>query len=141
MNIYQHPPRNRAIEILQECGLPHTDLNESSFQDFLGCGSKDKPDGIIGLEQYGEDGLLRSLAITASARNKGCAKGLVLELEALAESRGIRHLYLLTNTAEDFFLQLGYRIVERQRVSDAIKNTQEFSALCPWDTTLMRKSF
>jgi len=141
MNIYQHPAKDRVIEILQECGLPHIDLTESSFQHFLGCGSKDKPEGVIGLEQYGEDGLLRSLAITASARNKGCAKALVSELEALAESKGIRHLYLLTNTAEDLFLQLGYSIVERQLVSDAIKNTQEFSTVCPGDTTVMRKSF
>ncbi len=141
MNIYQHPPKDRAIEILRECSLPHIDLTESSFQDFLGCGSEDNPDGIIGLEQYAEDGLLRSLAITASARNMGCAKALVSKLEAVAESKGIRHLYLLTNTAEDFFLHLGYSVVERQLVSDAIKSTQEFSTLCPGDATVMRKSF
>ena len=140
MNIYQHPPYDRAIELLQECGLPHIDLTESSFQHFLGCGSEDKPDGIIGLEQYGEDGLLRSLAITASARNMGCAKALVLKLESLAESKGIRHLYLLTNTAEDLFLHLGYSIVERHLVCESIKNTQEFSTLCPGDATVMRKS-
>ena len=141
MTIYQNPPMHLAIELLKECGLPHVDLTQSSFENFLGCGDEKQLDGIIGLEEYGEDGLLRSLAIASSARKKGYAKALVSKLEEIAKSKGIRHLYLLTNTAEEFFRHLGYASVERRLVSEAIKNSQEFSTLCPGDATVMRKSF
>lgn len=131
---------SRSIELLIECDLPYSDLTVASFETYLGCGGESNPNGIIGLELYGEDALLRSLAISADARGQGCGKVLVSKLEELARSKGVRNLYLLTDTAEDYFKRLGFLIVERHLVSDAIKETEEFSNLCSEDAVVMRKA-
>ncbi len=140
MNVYQRPPMARSLELLNECGLPYSDLTESSFETFLGCGDESNPKGIIGLELHGEDALLRSLAISADARGQGCGKELVTKLEELASSKRVRNLYLLTDTAEKYFERLGFVIVERHLVSNSIRDTEEFSSLCSEDAVVMRKA-
>jgi amino-acid N-acetyltransferase len=139
MNIFPHPPRERALQLLAECDLPYSDLESSDLEFFLGCGDESAPNGIIGLERHGEDALLRSLAVSASCRESGCGTALVSQLEELAQSNGVRELYLLTTTAEAFFSRLGYRSVKRTAVPDHIKTTTEFSSLCPDDATVMKK--
>ncbi len=140
MKIYQRPPMDRSVELLVDCRLPYSDLTESSFEYFLGCGDEANPKGIIGLELRGEDALLRSLAISADARGKGCGEELVAKLEDLARSKCIRNLYLLTDTAEKYFERLGFEKVERHLVSNAIRETEEFSTLCSEDAVVMRKA-
>ncbi|MFT5445094.1 MAG: amino-acid N-acetyltransferase [Gammaproteobacteria bacterium] len=137
MNIFPHPPRDRALQLLVECDLPWGDLKASSLEYFLGCGDESAPNGIIGLERHGKDALLRSLAVSADCRQSGCGKAPVSRLEELAQSNGVRELYLLTTTAEAFFSRLGCRSVTRTAVPNHIKATTQFSSLCPDDATVM----
>ena len=102
--------------------------------------TKKKPAGVIGLELHGSEALLRSLAVTADARSSGCGGALIAELEAFARSKGVNELYLLTETAESYFASRGYRSVERGSVADSIRQTREFSSLCPADAAVMKKS-
>ncbi len=139
MRIYKNPDRVRVFELLSQCELPSSDLQKSDLETFFGCGDEVNPDGIIGLEQYGVYGLLRSLAVAPEARNQGCAKLLVIKVEEFSKTRGIKTIYLLTTTAKQFFSRLGYSEVERQSVPDAIKATAEFSSLCPDSATVMVK--
>jgi amino-acid N-acetyltransferase len=139
MHIYTNPNKARVFELLSQCNLPSSDLENSDFEFFLGCGDKANPSGIIGLEQHGDLGLLRSLAIAPEARNRGYAKQLVAKAEETAKYRGINSIYLLTDTAEQFFTKLGYNKVERQSVPNAIKSTAEFSSLCPESAAVMVK--
>jgi len=62
------------------------------------------------------------------------------ELEKLARQKGINDLYLLTTTAKDFFTKEGYEIIDRVRVPFEIKNTSQFSSVCPSSATVMKKS-
>jgi len=121
MHIYNGPKKERAIELLLQCGLPSCDLIESDLATFLGCGDEGNPSGIIGLEQHGDYGLLRSLAVAPEARNFGCAKRLVAKAEESARTIGIKGIYLLTQTAEPFFTKLGYSEAERESVPNSIK--------------------
>jgi N-acetylglutamate synthase-like GNAT family acetyltransferase len=139
MNIYRRPPFERTVALLCGCGLPTDDISESSLGHFLGCGSPSAPDGVIGLEILGEDGLLRSLAVAEGARGRGRGKALVAALEALARAQGVRHLYLLTESAEVYFGEMGFAAVDRSLVADSIRRTQEYSCLCPDDAVVMRK--
>ena len=139
MNIHENPNKERVFELLSQCELPSSDLEASALESFFGCGDESKPSGIAGLEQHGEYGLLRSLAVAPEARNLGCAKLLVSKVEESAKARGIKGVYLLTNTAEQFFTRLGYNQVDRQLVPNAIKSTTEFSSLCPDSATVMVK--
>lgn len=139
MNIYPNPKEEHVRALLQSADLPIEDLDDVDLQHFLGCGAADAPQGIVGVEPLGEIGLLRSLVVAPSARATGCGRALVATLEQRAKDNGLRALYLLTNTAEHFFARQGYTQIERQHVPGAIKQTQEFSQLCPDSATVMVK--
>jgi len=52
---------------------------------------------------------------------------------------GVDELWLLTIDADAFFVSLGYETRERSEAPEAIRNTEEFSGLCPEDAVLMSK--
>jgi len=95
--------------------------------------------GLIGLEQFVENGLLRSLVVSPANRSGGVGKALVAALEKLAIEKGVSELWLLTIDADAWFAQLGFRTQERDAAPPAIQQTEEFSGLCPGDAVLMRK--
>ena len=87
--------------------------------------------GVVGLEVYGSNALLRSLAVEPQHRSRGLGAGLVDAIESEARRRGVTALYLLTTTAATFFERLGYAAHERAAVPPSIAATTEFSLLCP----------
>jgi amino-acid N-acetyltransferase len=94
----------------------------------------------IGLEVLGTVGLLRSLVVAKDARSSGLGGKLVGALESAAEAAGITELWLLTIDAQRFFQRHNFEIVDRTAAPDEIRQTDEFSALCPGTAYLMRKS-
>lgn len=139
MHICRHPAEAAAKRLLAECHLPSSDLEPRHFEHFFGCGDKEAPQGVVGLELYGPVALLRSLAVAEKARGKGCGRELVAEAERYAWSQGVKEIYLLTTTAERFFSALGYRHAERESAPEEIRATKEFSTLCPSDSVFMGK--
>ena len=95
--------------------------------------------GVGGLERYGTDGLLRSLAIEEQHRGQGLGTALCERLEAKATAEGVEALYLLTTTASEFFAARGYEETDRAEVPPAIRDTTEFAELCPDSAVCMRK--
>jgi amino-acid N-acetyltransferase len=93
----------------------------------------------VGLAIFDTIGLLRSLAVARDCRGSGVGKALVAEAEQYARSLGVNELYLLTTTAERFFERLGYSHTHRESAPDAIRQTSEFSDLCPCSAALMIK--
>jgi amino-acid N-acetyltransferase len=63
----------------------------------------------------------------------------VSALEANAYCNGVRDLWLLTIDAERYFESLGYKMMSRESAPDSIRNSEEFSGLCPDGAYLMRK--
>lgn len=138
IEIFRRPPEAPARRLLVECGLPASDLDARHFEDFLGCGRSDLR-GVVGLEVFGCVALLRSLGVAEEARGAGCGRALVEGIEAHARQRGVSDLYLLTTTAEAFFVRLGYTRMERDQAPGPITRTKEFSDLCPGSAVLMMK--
>lgn len=93
----------------------------------------------IGLEQHADAGLLRSLVVAPVRRGAGHARGLVEAVEAEAAARGIRDLVLLTQTTAPFFAHAGYTPIARDDAPRAVRDSAEFSALCPASATCMHK--
>lgn len=129
--------------LLDEAGLPVADLGPDRLEHFL---IAERPGadqcetlGIIGLEQFDQVGLLRSLVVGESDRKSGLGKRLVSALEANACYAGVKDLWLLTIDAERFFEGLGYKMMSRNSAPDSIRETEEFSGLCPDGAYLMRK--
>lgn len=128
-------PEIRAL--LEANGLPVADVGPDIM--FLGVRDRVGLEGIVGLERHGDVGLLRSLAVRPDRRRSGLGSSLVAELERGAAGDGVETMYLLTTTAEHFFVHRGYARIERVAVPPAIRATTEFASLCPASSTVMRK--
>jgi amino-acid N-acetyltransferase len=139
MNIYRSPSEPQVKHLLTESELPTSDLSPAHLEHFFACGPVEAPKGVVGLEVYDKVALLRSLAVSADSRGNGCGKALVAEAERYARSRGVTVIYLLTTTAAEFFERLGYKKTARESAPDAIRQTEEFSALCPSSSAFMVK--
>jgi amino-acid N-acetyltransferase len=140
VDIHRNPPEPKVKHLLAESQLPTSDLSPRHLEHFFGCGSVEAPKGVVGLEIYDKVALLRSLAVSADSRGNGCGKALVAQAERYARSQGVTAIYLLTTTAAEFFERLGYKRVDRESAPDAIRQTEEFSALCPSSSAFMVKT-
>ncbi len=125
-------------DLLAHSDLPHEDIARH-FQHFHVAIDEDRVIGTIGLETYGASGLLRSLAVLAPFRGQGHARRLYEQLESYARAEGVTALYLLTLTAVEFFVKVGFVEIDRHAVPDEIKNTREFTVVCPSTATCMMK--
>ena len=129
--------------LLNEAGLPVADLGPEQLVDFLVAErsrtGQSETLGIIGLQRFNQVGLLRSLVVSQSDRKSGLGRRLVSALEANACCADVKDLWLLTIDAERYFESLGYKMMSRESAPDSIRNTQEFSGLCPDGAYLMRK--
>ena len=94
--------------------------------------------GCVGLEIYGGAGLLRSVAVDIAHRGLGLGIQLTETALELAKQRGVRTLYLLTETASDFFLRFGFQRITRAEVDPALKGSAEFTGACPDTAVVLR---
>ncbi len=137
MKIIDSLTESSVKRLLSEAKLPTADLTPEKLQTFFGCESGGSLDGVVGLELYGNVGLLRSLVVAPLRRSRGIGSALVAHAEGFAQARGVGSLYLLTTTAEHFFRQLGYERVSREAAPPEIQRTTEFSGICPVSSAFM----
>jgi len=128
----------RIRTLLLDCGLPVEDLDTAAV-DFLIAGEGAETFGVIGLQSFGDVGLLRSLAVHADGRGKGTGGALVDALESRARAVGMHQLVLLTQTAEPFFAARGYLPIARDAAPPAVQGSAEFRSICPASATCMSK--
>jgi amino-acid N-acetyltransferase len=129
-----------VTSLLRGAGLPVEDLAGERMTDFLVASTGASLAGVIGLEAFPQLGLLRSLVVDPNSRAAGVGRLLVAALEAHARRRGLTELWLLTIDADRYFQALGYVAAERDAAPQAIRETAEFSQLCPGTAILMRKT-
>lgn len=127
-----------VLALLQYAGLPTADLSTSDLQMWL-VEAEDALVGVIALERFGSEALLRSLAVVPEFRKLGVGRRLVARLEEDACAEGVKRLVLLTETAEAFFRSLGYSVIDRSSVGAAGKQSAEFQSLCPVSAICMSK--
>jgi len=94
---------------------------------------------MVGLEIKADCALLRSLAVKKTCRNQGLATDLVQRIEKYTRSLSLKRLYLLTMTAEDFFMKRGFQRTQRKSAPAGIQATAEFKDLCPVSAAFMTK--
>ncbi len=129
-------PKLRAF--LEAAGLPAADV-ETGRQEYLLAEEDGRLVGTIGLERVGDDALVRSLAVAPERRGRGLAARLDDAVIALARTRSIRTLYLLTTTAEAYAARRGYERIPRTEVPRAVLALPQFQALCPSTAVCMRR--
>jgi amino-acid N-acetyltransferase len=93
--------------------------------------------GSGGLEFYSMYALLRSVAVDQSERGKAYGKNIIRDLLDRAKSNSAKEVYLLTETAHDFFVKRGFADVPRENVPAEVKTSTEFSSVCPVSAACM----
>ena len=84
--------------------------------------------GTVSLEVLGDDAILRALAVNPDFRGAGYGWMLADMAVAQARWRGVRRIYLLTETASDFFAaKFGFRVVDRSTVGKLVFGSDTFS--------------
>ncbi len=87
--------------------------------------------GFAALETYPPDALLRSVVVAPSQRGSGLGHTLTEAALELACERGYTAVYLLTETAADFFPRLGFEPIERTAVPPTVQTSVQFTTACP----------
>jgi amino-acid N-acetyltransferase len=130
--------REAIIQLLESARLPVADL-PSDLSHFLVAISRNKVVGVIGLEIYGNCGLLRSLVIDHEYRNQHIAEKLIMHLEQHSKQLQLSTIYLLTETAPIYFSKKGFQTIQRDEVPSELQQSSEFSHVCPASAIVMKK--
>ena len=123
--------------LLTACDLPPAGLESC----LAGCRLVERQGALLGcaaIEHCNGAVLMRSLAVTPAARGEGIAAALVDALQERARLDGARRLWLLTDTAVDWFGARGWQAVEREQAPAGVRAHAQFRHLCPASARLMR---
>lgn len=123
-------------KILQKENLPYQDVNAENIEFYMAFSNADFV-GIVGLENYSDVALLRSMVVFDNFKKKGFGRKIVNYVLEEAKAKGIKEIFILTATAKEFFECLRFEVIERESVPNEIKSTTEFTSLCPTSATCM----
>jgi amino-acid N-acetyltransferase len=113
-------------KLLKSSNLPADDLDMQ--RDLLVAYVEDgQMVGTGGLEIYGSYGLLRSLSVKLGTRGKALGTALTTHLIDAARLRGLKGIYLLTESAHGFFQRKGFVDVGRDLVPAELHASSEFA--------------
>lgn len=126
-------------EMLVKANLPVEDL-PGDLQHFFVAKENEKIIGAAGIEIYGNSALLRSVVSDPQYRNTGIATQLITALFDYAKVKEIDEIYLLTETAESYFTNRGFIKIRREYVPEEIKQSSEFTHICPSTAAVMKKT-
>jgi UDP-N-acetylmuramate: L-alanyl-gamma-D-glutamyl-meso-diaminopimelate ligase len=113
--------------LLERVHMSGADATDDAHGSYFYLRNERGVDGCVALEVTGEDAILHSLVVALEARGTGFGWLLADIGVQWARRRGCRRIYLLTESASDFFgAKLGFRVVDRSTVSAAVADTTTF---------------
>jgi ubiquinone/menaquinone biosynthesis C-methylase UbiE/N-acetylglutamate synthase-like GNAT family acetyltransferase len=129
-----------TIRMLLEGADLSTETVGTTTTEFHIAFSGDRIVGVAGLEFYGTDALLRSVAVPANLRKHRLGSRLVEWILGQAKAKGMRRVVLLTETAAEFFRKQGFTAVERASIGNAaMLNSTQFKGGCCCSAACMLK--
>jgi amino-acid N-acetyltransferase len=118
------------VSFLEDNGLPTIGV-ESCYPNFvIATDETGAMLGVAGLEIYGQSALLRSVAVQKNSRRMGHGRTLVDAVLRSAKQNGVHTIYLLTESAFDYFKHLGFDLVDRNDIDEAVMTSLEFTECC-----------
>jgi amino-acid N-acetyltransferase len=96
--------------------------------------------GVAGLELYGSDALLRSVAVAPSLRDQGLGQRLTHDRMRWAAEQGIRRAYLLTTDARGYWERYGFEVIGRDDAPPGVQGSTQWAGGCSETAVAMRKA-
>ena len=121
MSFLRQPQKAAVMHLLHAANLPTGDIDDGLLHNFWGYPAEGRIIGVVGLELFSGVGLLRSLMVDPAHRSRGIGKQLVDHAEQMASEMNVRELYLLTDSAQEFFENLGYARKDRRNAPPEIQ--------------------
>jgi len=121
----------RVEQLVERVGLPIDGLSDQFPRGYVLATRDGELLGCAGLEVYERVGLLRSVAVFDDSRGRGIGRALVKERLRAADAAQLDAVYLLTTTAGDYFVRLGFASADRTSVPAALSMSPEFARACP----------
>jgi UDP-N-acetylmuramate: L-alanyl-gamma-D-glutamyl-meso-diaminopimelate ligase len=117
--------------LLKALELDWVDLRDEDHRNFYVLINEHGFVGCIGIEVFGEDAVLRSLAVKQTARGHGYGWMLADTSINQTRRRGVKRLYLMTDKiASDFFAEKhGFRVVDLSLVAPQARQSPTFKTV------------
>jgi amino-acid N-acetyltransferase len=96
--------------------------------------------GVAGLELYGSDALLRSVAVAPSLRAHGLGQRLTQDRMKWAAEHGIKRAYLLTTDARGYWERHGFEVIGRGDAPPGVQGSTQWAGGCSATAVAMRKA-
>jgi UDP-N-acetylmuramate: L-alanyl-gamma-D-glutamyl-meso-diaminopimelate ligase len=114
--------------LLSGVGMASEPARDEQFPSFFVLRNEQGLAGCVALEVYGDDAILRALAVHPQWRGAGYGWMLADMAVTHARYRGVRRIYLLTEKASDFFAaKFGFRVVDRSTLSKPVAASETFA--------------
>ncbi len=118
------------LQLLRSDNLPVEGVPENLENFFAAYDHDGGLIGVAGVEFYGDSALLRSVVVSADHRDEGIGQLLVERCVEESKRGGVRRLYLLTETAENFMQRFGFRRIDKDLVDSRLHDSEEFKGAC-----------
>jgi len=116
-------------KLLVRVGLPGEPARDEQFPSFYVLTNEQGMVGSVALDVFGDDAVLRALAVDEEFRGAGYGWMLADMAVSQARWRGVRRIYLFTESASDFFAaKFGFRVVDRSTLSKQVAASETFTA-------------
>ncbi len=131
--------RAAIAQLLAHSGLPEAGLDKAISDAFV-AEHNGYLLGVIALERYGSDALVRSFAVAEGWRKRNAGTQLWSALHQHAKQSGIATFYLLTTTIPELARRAGFETIAREDVPAAVRKSAEFElAGCATAATMRLK--
>jgi N-acetylglutamate synthase-like GNAT family acetyltransferase len=126
-----------VLALLEKVDLPTDGVEEHFGRFVVAKNGEGRIVGSAGIEQHGNVGLLRSVAVDPALQSAGLGSRLTRAALDLAGELGVERVVLLTTTARDFFVgHFGFREADRAAFDARLADSPEWrlppcsSAVC-----------
>ena len=126
--------------LLAVCLLPSQDVKDESIVFFV-AESERGIIGVCGIEQCDDaTALLRTLGVMPGYRKQQIGRRLLQRAISHAEDTGVDEMYLVTETAGDYFSSNGFTTHDKKATPDALKASRQLTQRSPASALLMTRS-
>jgi amino-acid N-acetyltransferase len=123
--------------LLRDCALPIEGVREH-IERYIVVRDNAGLLGCVSIEQYGDIGLLRGLAVAQRARSAGLGELLISTIVAEVRQRGVESIVLHTTSASAYFARFGFAPIAISEVPRALLPLKEFPLRDAAEGTVMQ---